>query len=162
MPLSDSSPITLRPVSADDEEFLYVVYAGSRSEELAHLNWDEPQFEAFLRMQFTAQSQHYRQYYPQARHEIIMLDGHPVGRLYVNRSEREMRILDISILAAHRRCGIGAALLKALLAEAEAASQPVTVYVESFNPSRSIFERLGFAVVEEHGVHHLMQWRPSK
>jgi hypothetical protein len=35
------------------------------------------------------------------------------------------------------------------------------VFVESFNPSLRLFERLGFVAADEQGAHLLMQWKPG-
>jgi hypothetical protein len=36
----------------------------------------------------------------------------------------------------------------------------VGIYVESFNPSLSLFERLGFSEVEKEGLNLLLRWHP--
>ena len=46
-----------------------------------------------------------------------------------------------------------------LLREAKQAKKRVTIYVESFNPSLRLFERLGFRKVEENGFQFLMEWK---
>ena len=80
---------------------------------------------------------------------------------YVDRRADEIRILDIALLPEHRGRGIGNALLDALLAEAETAGKPVSIFVES-HPlrARRFFERLGFEEAEDQGVSVLMEWRP--
>jgi ribosomal protein S18 acetylase RimI-like enzyme len=84
----------------------------------------------------------------------------PAGRFYVHRREREIRLMDIALLPEHRGRGIGSALLHDLFAEAAAAGKRVTVHVEEYNPARRLYERLGFKKIGEHGVYHLMEWRP--
>ena len=37
----------------------------------------------------------------------------------------------------------------------------LTIHVEMSNPARRLYERLGFAPVEEHGVYLLMERRPG-
>ncbi|MBL8102935.1 MAG: hypothetical protein JNM02_10425, partial [Anaerolineales bacterium] len=71
----------LRPTEAGDELFLFNVYASTRIEEMALVNWTEEQKTAFLRMQFDAQTKHYLAYYPHAEYYIILREGTPVGRL---------------------------------------------------------------------------------
>jgi ribosomal protein S18 acetylase RimI-like enzyme len=151
--------VTLRPVTLDDEAFLLKVYASIRADELAQVPWTEAQREAFIKMQFDAQQAHYREHNPQATHDIILLDAQSIGRLYVARREAEIRILDITILPQHRNRGIGTPLIKELMKEAAAAGKPLTIYVESFNPSLRLFERLGFKKTEDDGVNRLMEWR---
>lgn len=152
-------PVTLRRVMPEDEEFLLQLYASIRADELALAPWTDAQREAFVRMQFAAQQAHYRTHNPNATHDIILLDDQPVGRLYVARRDREIRILDITILPEHRNCGLGTPLIKSLIGEASRAGLPLNIWVESYNPSHRLFERLGFSVVEDDGVNHLMEWR---
>ncbi|HEY6251186.1 MAG TPA: GNAT family N-acetyltransferase, partial [Candidatus Angelobacter sp.] len=151
---------TLRPVTEADDEFLLSVYAGTRAEELALVPWTAEQKEAFVRMQFAAQKRHYAAEYPRATHDIICVDGAPVGRLYLARGAEVFHILDITVLAQHRNAGTGSCLMRELLKEAGNASKPVTIYVESFNPSLRLFERLGFQKVEDTGLMFLLTWTP--
>lgn len=152
--------ITLRPVCPQDRDFLYRVYASTRLEELAPLGWDEAQVAQFLEQQFTAQDSHYREHFPATEFQVILADGRPVGRLYLDRRAEEIRIVDIALLAEHRGAGIGGHLLGAILAEAGAAGLPVRIHVEKTNPALSLYRRLGFRELEDKGVYHLMEWRP--
>lgn len=153
-----SASVTLRPVTSEDESFLYQVYASTRADELARVPWNEAQREAFLKMQFAAQQLHYRTRSPDATHDIILLNSSPVGRLYVDRMDKGIHILDITILPEHRNKGAGITLIKRLMAEAANAGKSLTIYVESFNPSRHLFERLGFLKIEDDGINYLMKW----
>jgi len=157
--LDDSRLVTFRQAIADDEPFLLGVYGSTRLEELALTNWDEAQRDAFLRMQFAAQQAHYRQTYPEAEHLIILLDAESIGRLYVAEIEAEIRIVDVTILPEHRNAGIGTPIIKQLMAEAATIGKPLRIYVESFNPSQHLFERLGFIKVDESGYSYLLEWR---
>ena len=150
---------TLRPARPEDEDFLAAVYGSTRTEELALVPWSDEQRERFSRMQFAAQQHHYQTYFPSAIHQVILLGEEPIGRIYVNRGEREIRILDITLLPAYRGQGLGSRLILDLLAEAEAGNRSVTIHVESFNRSRGLFERLGFVPVKEEGAHLLFEWR---
>lgn len=151
--------VTLRAVAGGDEAFLLKVYASVRADELAQVPWSEAQREAFIKMQFDAQQLHYQTHNPAATHDLILLNERPIGRLYVARREGEVRILDITILPEHRNRGIGTSLLKTLMTEAVRAGKPLTIYVESYNPSYRLFERLGFKKIEETDeVNHLLEW----
>lgn len=154
--------VTLRSATADDEEFLVKVYASTRADELARVPWTEAQRAAFVRMQFDAQLLHYRTHNPTATHDIILLDGRTAGRLYVARRDHEIRILDITLLPEHRGGGAGTFLIKELMDEAARAGLPLNIYVESYNRSRGLFERLGFTKVDrpdDDGVNYLLEWR---
>ena len=154
--------ITLREVTAEDEAFLLEVYASTRAMELSLVPWSDEQREAFLKFQFEAQHTHYRTQFPEASYQIIFNNTERVGRLYVLRDTTEMRVLDITVMPQHRNAGIGTLLIRDLLTEAEQSGKPVSIWVEQFNPSRTLFQRLGFSKIEEDGYNYLMQWRPNE
>jgi N-acetylglutamate synthase-like GNAT family acetyltransferase len=153
--------ITLHPATTEHEGFLYRVFSGSRAAEVAQLPWDEDRIQDFLKMQFTAQQRDYQERFPNADHHVILRDGNPVGRLYVDRREREIRILDIAVLPEHRSAGTGAFLLDQLINEGRQSHIPVRVWIENHNPSYRLFTRLGFVSIEEDGFLHLLECRPS-
>ena len=155
-------PITLRPITFEDEPFLYRVYADTREDELSPLGWDETQKDSFLRMQFNAQHGFYQEQFPAADFDIILAGDQPIGRLYVDRRDDAIRIVDIALLLEHRNAGIGSALLRDLLTEAAATSRPVRIHVERFNPALRLYERLGFTQVSDNGVYYLMEWSPDE
>jgi ribosomal protein S18 acetylase RimI-like enzyme len=153
--------IELLPVEPGDREFLYRVYASTRTEELAVVQWDQAQKDAFLRAQFDAQARWYCEHYARATYEIVLVDGEPAGRLYLHRGETEIRIVDIALLPEHRGTGVGTSLLSDLLAEADAVGKRVTIHVERFNPALRLYERLGFAVAEDKGAYLFLQRPPG-
>ena len=154
--------LSLRAITEDDLPFLYAVYASTRQEELAHVLWPDEQKEEFLRFQFSAQHQHYQQNYAGASFDLILLDGQPVGRLYVARWKAEMRIVDIALLPEYRNLGIGAGLLNELIAEGQRAGLAVSIHVEQNNPALRLYQRLGFQPVSEYGVYYLMRREPRE
>jgi ribosomal protein S18 acetylase RimI-like enzyme len=158
----ENPPTRLRPAAREDESFLLEVFSSTRAEEMALVPWDEAQKQAFLRMQFTAQQEHYRTHYPEAKHDIILSGDEPVGRLYVDWAKEEIKILDITVLPRHRGSGIGSSVLHDILAEAKKSGRALLIYVETFNPSVRLFERLGFSKIKEDGINFLMRWHPDE
>jgi ribosomal protein S18 acetylase RimI-like enzyme len=154
-------PIKLRDIFPEDQAFLFDVYASTRAQEMALVPWDDEQRKSFLAMQFAAQHAHYREQFPDANFSVILRDDSPTGRFYVLKEKDEIRILDITILPAYRNSGIGTSLLRELLDEAAQSKQRVLIYVETFNPSLRLFERLGFRSIAEEGINFLMEWRPA-
>ncbi len=155
--MNQDPKITLRPVGDADDDFLLSVYASTRAEELAQVPWSPEQKDAFLRMQFSAQKQHYAAQYPRAKHDVIYMDQTQVGRLYLAPDVEAMHILDITILPQYRNSGIGSFLLGQIMDEARDAGKSVTIYVESFNPSLRLLERLGFRKDREEAFQLLMK-----
>jgi GNAT superfamily N-acetyltransferase len=159
---SSATPsVAFRPVRPDDDAFLLELYATTRADEMAMVPWTDEQRQSFVRMQFSGQQEHYQKTYPAASHQIILSTGHPVGRLYVARLAEEIRIVDITLLPRERNRGIGTFSLKGLVEEAEQTGKVVRIYVENYNPSLSLFERLNFKPVEQHGIHLLLEWPPN-
>lgn len=151
--------IALRPVEPEDTDFLRGVYAATR-DDVAALPWPAEHKTAFLAMQFEAQRSDYEARFPNAEHSIILLDGEPLGRIWVDRSATEIRLLDIAILPQHRNRGTGRVLLERLIAEATGARKPLRHSVRKENTEAGRFyERLGFVVVEDFDLYVLMEWQ---
>ncbi len=153
--------IDLRAVEAGDDNFLFSVYASTRADEMARVDWNAQQQESFLRMQFRAQAQFYTENYPGAEFQVITLNGQSIGRLYIHTRENEIRIMDIALLPEFRRQGIGATLLQDILKQGKNLNLPVTIHVEQFNPAMRLYQRMGFYPKENKGVYMLMEWLPT-
>ncbi|HUJ35977.1 MAG TPA: GNAT family N-acetyltransferase [Solirubrobacteraceae bacterium] len=139
-----ASDIALRPADLRaDDEFLLSVYASTRMPELTGLDWPQSQLDAFIGMQFEAQARHYRAVFPDASHSVITVSGEPAGRLIVDRSADEIRIVDLALLPRFRGAGIGTALVRKLLDEADARGLPVRCHVAVGNAARRFWEQLG-------------------
>jgi ribosomal protein S18 acetylase RimI-like enzyme len=151
--------ILLRPERAEDQEFLFAVYASTRAEELKPVPWPDSQKADFLKMQFDLQTKHYHQYYPDAAYQIIFLGERPIGRLYIHRDTDHIHLIDIALLPEYRGAGIGGQLVKSLLLEAAAEHKPVRIHVECENPALRLYTRLGFRLLENSGVYYFMEWK---
>jgi len=154
--------VTFRLSTADDQEFLFAVYASTRDEELSLSGWDDNQKRAFIEMQFRAQGQQYSLCYPQADSSIILLDDHPVGRLLVDRMGADITLVDIALLPEYRNRGIGTTLIKSLLQEAACAQKNVALHVLRWSAAARLYERLGFRMVSEDGVYLEMKRTPGE
>jgi ribosomal protein S18 acetylase RimI-like enzyme len=149
--------VSFRPIEDADQEFLVAVYASTRTEEMARVDWNDEQKAAFLEMQFSAQHRYYQENYTDTDFLIVLLDNRPIGRFYIARWPEEIRIVDLALLPEYRNAGIGTCLLTSVLEEAAVAGKPVRIHVEGFNPALSLYRRLGFMQIGEHGVYLLME-----
>ena len=154
--------LKLRPAASQDGPFLLSLFASTRADELALIDGDEKQKEAFLTLQFNAQSWQYDTSYPKANHSIVLWDDVPIGRLLLNKGESEYTLIDIALLRAHRGAGIGTSLLRSLLFEAAEAAKPVRLSVWHSNPAKRLYERMGFLAENESGVYCEMRWNPTQ
>lgn len=166
-PATASPPpgLAYRPITDGDLPFLAELYASTRREEVAQTPWSEEERERFLSWQFEAQHKHYQEHYPDCEFLVIEEESSgesvAIGRLYLDRRDEEIRLVDIALLPEHRGQGRGSAVLERVLAEGERRGLPVTIHVEHNNPAMRLYRRLGFEKVEEQGVYHLMEWRPA-
>jgi GNAT superfamily N-acetyltransferase len=161
--LSTGSVLTLRTVTTDDEQFLLALYGSTRDEELGQVHWEEGQKELFVRGQFDLQRRDYETRFPDAKYELILIDGEPAGRIWTGRNEEQIRLLDIALLPQFQNRGAGTLLLRRLIAEAERARKPLRhmVFVLNNNAHR-FYQRLGFEIIEDLGAYKHMEWRPSR
>ncbi len=152
--------LTYRNASSEDAEFLFELYASTRTEELNAWGWDSQQQEAFLKMQFHAQQTSYQNQFPNSSYQIVLMQELAVGSMLVIRNEAEIRLADIALLPEYRDRGIGGYLIQNLLVEATLAGKPVRLQVIQFNRAIQLYQRLGFSKVGDNGTHFLLEWQP--
>lgn len=152
------SGISLRARRDDDLEFLARLYSTTRAGEMMLLDWSAEEKDAFLAMQFEAQTRHYDEHYADAEFLVIEREDQPIGRLYLQTRDDEIRIVDIALLPENRRSGIGGRLLQMVLDEAAETGKAVRIHVEQNNPALTLYRRLGFRKIDDLGVYHLMEW----
>ena len=92
---------------------------------------------------------------------ILNTRGQPIGRLYLDERQDEIRIIDIALLPANRGNGIGGRILEDILAQAQKSHKPVRIHVEKNNPAMRLYRRLGFFPVEDQGVYELLERSPQ-
>lgn len=154
--------VTLRPATEADHDFMRRLYASTREVEMTHFPFDDAQKVAFLDQQFAAQFAHYDIHYPTCERNIIVRDGRPVGRLWIDEWRDQIRLVDIALMPECRGLGIGSALVREVMDRGAAAGKPVTIHVEGFNPALRLYRRLGFEHVDTNGVYFLMRWMPLR
>jgi len=153
----------LRSIKEGDHAILTEIYASTRRDELALAPWSEEQKEAFLQQQFAYQHSHYQQHFRNASFDLLLMGGQTIGRLYVDRRDDAINIVDIALLPAYRGAGIGTSILQELIAETAERTEgcSLLVHVEKMNPAMSLYRRLGFNKIEDREVYDLMEWAPT-
>lgn len=150
----------MRPVKLpDDEEFLRTLYFSTRDDLFFP---DENVKIQILTMQFAGQSRTYAAQYPDAEHNVIMVDGESVGRVMIDRREDAVHLIDIALLPAARNKGIGSMLLDQLKTYAYAREVPIELSVVKTNPALRLYESVGFDIVEDVDPYVTMRWTPDK
>jgi ribosomal protein S18 acetylase RimI-like enzyme len=110
--------------------------------------------------QFNAQTVSYRNDFPRARFDIIELGGKPIGRIVVDRPGTMVYIVDQVVTPALRGRGIGTAIMRALMDEAQATGLPVRLKVApGEEPALRLYLRLGFVPIEKVPLYMELEWR---
>lgn len=148
-------------MSDQDMAFLCELYRTTRWQEVLQAPWTDDQRTAFLQQQFTAQHEHYNSHYPHAQKLLIQQAEINIGRIYVDRDDTSICLIDVALLPDYQHQGIGTALLRELLAEAQLWQKKVVIHVENFNPAYRWYRRHGFQQIEDKGVYQYMEWHPT-
>ena len=158
-----SCSLALRPLRPGDEEALLAIFTSTREQERQQFGWSAQAWDAFIRQQFAAQHAQYMRAYTNPTFSLVLRggeEGEVAGRLYVDRTPEEIRIVDIALLTRHRRQGIGRLLLQALADESDASGIPLGLHVEKNHPILGYYQHLGFQVQADRGLYLYMQRPP--
>lgn len=159
-----AGPVHVRPETSDDQPFLYELFRGHVTAELAGLLLDPSTREGLIRMQFAAQTKSYRAGFPDARFDILERAGAPVGRMVVDagNATEPACIVDFALLPACRGQGLGSAILAAVLDRLAPAGRPVRCKVLAHNePSIRMCRRVGFTEIGQVLPFLQLEWRPD-
>lgn len=158
----DCRQIGFRVIHDADREFLFRVYAGTRDHEFRLTLWTDADKDAFLRRQFALQDRHYEMAFPNALRRIITQGATDIGRIYLQRQDDCLRILDFSLLPQARGQGIGTDILRSLMNEAQGGKVPVRLNVERASPALRLYLRHGFRPTGQAGYHLALEWHPAR
>ncbi len=151
----------LRAQKESDHVFLESLYVATRAAGLSGSGWDTATIDTFLRQQFQLQSRHYAQQFPDGEFWLIERHAEPIGRFCLYWGNTTVQLIDIALLPGHRGAGVGTALLRNLLARADARGLAVELHVEAHNPAQRLYQRLGFSIRDSKGV-YLQMRRPAR
>lgn len=144
----------LRLAEPSDEPFLLELYGATYGQQFALVPLAPAQREMLVRMQFNAQRSGYRQQFPASQDYLILTGGERAGRLWLDESPDEARVIDISIAPAQQGRGLGRAVLEHVIANAATAGKRVRLSVARMNARAfELYLRLGFEVSGEDEVY---------
>lgn len=146
---------------ANDQEFLFKVYASSRAAEIAAWGWTTEQKTQFLDMQHKAQQRFYHEQYPSLKYSIILAGQQKCGRIAVVQLADQFVLVDIALLPEFQNKGIGSQILKRLQGAASREELPICLSVLNGSKARQLYNRFGFAAVSDDGVYTAMKWIPA-
>lgn len=155
-------PLQMRLANEQDLDFFKRLYATTR-DELKTLGLSAQQFDELLLSQQKIQEHGVKMTYPEAQQWLIFLKtDQPVniGRLIVDFTDNDWRIVDIAILPEYRNQGWGKQVMLSVMAEAQLSKGSVSLGVMCFNHgAQKLYRQLGFSVIRQDAIHAQMIWR---
>jgi ribosomal protein S18 acetylase RimI-like enzyme len=151
--------ITGRSETPQDEPFLRRLIMGTVEGQLGAGAWPAGLRETILNVQYQARREAIRSRSPNGESRIILVDGGEAGWLCVAELPEETRLVELMVLGEYRGQGIGTAVLRELVARAQATGKPVRLSVDARNASAMrLYERIGFRSTGSDEVQHFMEY----
>lgn len=154
--------LTFRPIIQDDHEFLFRIYVSRCANSHNSAMRTNLADDSALRQRFHTDLAFLREHYDEASFDLILLDEQPIGHLYVERWDDEVRIIDVALAGEYRNRGIGSRLLRELLDEGWRYDKRVTLPLAKEHPALQFCRRLGFEPVKDEGDRWLLVWEPER
>jgi GNAT superfamily N-acetyltransferase len=92
----------------------------------------------------------------------VMRRDHAIGTVSVMRLADHVRFGEFYLFPEFQRHGLGGAILRHCLALADAQDLPVRLEYLKWNPVGTLYQRHGFAVIDESETHWFMERPPAK
>ncbi|WP_406641016.1 GNAT family N-acetyltransferase [Pectobacterium brasiliense] len=143
--------ITLRPATPEDEQFLFKLRRATMDEHLHRAGVIADDSAHWQRIKY-----HYHDAY------IVLMGSERIGLFKRHKGANEWTIIQIQILPAYQGQGIAAWLLNTFLQQADEANVPVTLSVLNGNRAITLYQRVGFKIVDNDDIALKMKRRPVK
>ncbi len=146
---------TLRTARKDDLKFLFEV---STRAMLPVRKTLKPNLQINIAKEF---EEYTKKFIPE-KIQIIQMNGNDVGRLRIVRTSKEIYVGGIQILPKWQQQGIGSAIFKDLIKEADKNQLPVILEVAKVNKiANQFYTQFGFKQVGEKGTDRIMEYTPK-
>lgn len=147
-----SPTYSLRQATADDYDFLYELHRASMREYIEPIwGWHEDW-----------QAEYFQKKFDPANRKIVEVNGEDVGVVVVERRSDVLYLSLIELLPKYQGLGIGSMILESLKVEAHSIGLPLALHVlETNQPARRLYERLGFHIVSAESVRYYMVYYPG-
>lgn len=150
MPITNEADVVLKTMHAQDGEYLYHLCEATMRGYAESIwgSWNE-----------SAAAEALAKGASDGSFSSIMVNGKRVGAVSVERHGSHHQLEQLYIEPTFQNRGIGTAVVRRIIAEAQREHRPVRLKVLTSNPARTLYERLGFAVTESSTEFHFMERR---
>jgi GNAT superfamily N-acetyltransferase len=150
--------LVLRQRGETDADLLFALFSDAVAAQFASL--PQLQQRQLIEHQFEARERQYRQNWPDAIDEVVILDGTACGRRLWHESDDEIRLVDIALLSSVRGSGVGSELIRDLQRRCDANSKPLRLSVLAGSPASRLYRRLGLVAAGQDGIYLHMEYAP--
>ncbi len=145
-------PFAIRTRTDNDAELEFRTYLESRDELCAEVLSSEVH-KNLLKMQHNIFQNGIETNFPEALHLIIQCENIDVGRLILDETAHELRVVDLSVMKAYRRRHIAHNILRAVIDYALSKTLPTTLSVSKSNQAAlNLYRSIGFATTSENEI----------
>ncbi|MCA9833224.1 MAG: GNAT family N-acetyltransferase [Thermomicrobiales bacterium] len=140
---------SLRPATSDDHERLRLIHDAGFHDVVDQVwGWDDDY-----------QIQRWANYMAAVVIDVIEVDSEIAGFIDLTKNDDHWYVTNIVIAPEQQRKGIGSAVLRDVIAQAQSAGMPLRLQVMKLNPeAHALYERLGFVVNGEIETHFKMEY----
>ncbi|MFZ6800928.1 GNAT family N-acetyltransferase [Undibacterium sp. Di24W] len=155
------SPLAMRLVHSEDQNFLDVLFRDRRPDLLA-LPLPPNALTQMISMQQMSQSEGVKWSYPSAQDWVLCWGQDAIGRLIVDVGA-DVRLIDIAVLSSWRKRGIATHVLKALQVHAAGIDKSISLAVQCDNQiARRVYQKAGFVLRSSDSLFDQMIWQPAE
>lgn len=157
---TDSGPSNpryhIRPATTEDIVFLVQVVIDTTRTPERRAEFDQPEWRSYY-ARWTGHQ--IRGGEAGSEMSVIELDGSPVGRLRIVRTDELVDLAGIQLTPKAQGLGIGTAIVESLKTEATASGVPLEIRVEKDNlRAIQLYNRLGLVRVGDTEDEHVLRW----
>jgi ribosomal protein S18 acetylase RimI-like enzyme len=159
--LSFNSNLNLRPACSSDSAFIESLYHSTR-DDLRLIDAHRDFIETLIDQQHQAQTFSYSEQFPDAVYFIIEVQQERIGKVSIDFSHNEIRIIDLSLIPTARGKGYGAQIIKALKHASSSICTPLVLNVYKSNfAAKKLYQAEGFKITYSDQMLNSMAWYPS-
>jgi ribosomal protein S18 acetylase RimI-like enzyme len=136
----------LRPATDADYELVWTIQRTSIG----------PYVDATFGTTQEVQRAFFDEHFEHRKFQIVRIQGRDAGFLSFEVRDADVYLGNVALLPEWQNRGVGTAIVRFVITQAEAAQLPVRLRVLKSNPARRFYERLGFSCYEETETHYLM------
>ena len=151
-------PLSMRLESPQDHIFLEQLYCESR-EDLHALALEPEIFQRLMLMQMHTHQQGVQQRYPNSQSWMIISHEQTIGRMVIDVTELDLRLVDIAISVTARGKGIAQSVLLAMQNFASHKGYTISLSVSCSNHrALNLYRKCGFRAISGDSLFWQMRW----